>query len=417
MNMMAHKTVGFADQMTNGGARSNSGRGRTVKRPLSVGFVLLPNFTLIAFSAIVDLLRLAADEGDRSRPERCSWSVLAPDLQPITASCGLQVLPWETFSDPSRFDYIVVVGGLLDRGLTYHPAMLDFLRAGAAQGVSIAGICTGSFALAEAQLLRGRKCCVSWYHFPDLIERYGDIVPVADQLFVEDGPFITCAGGLAALDLGAWMIERHLGPGHTQKSLHIMVTDKARPAAGAQPQPPSVGIADDMRVRRATLLIEQNLSTPPKVDEIARGVGLSSRQLERLFRKAVGKSIQKFSRELRVFYGLWLLASSGKTITTVAAESGFSDISHFNRQFRATFGCAPSMIRREGTDAMKASIRRWQADQTTTPACGLSGTARSLLEWATAADGSGSFAIRTSAPPCDIEKGAGFLQRERRPYL
>src|SRR5258707_1258338 len=180
--------------MSNVGARSESGCGATAKRQLSVGFVLLPNFTLVAFSAIVDLLRLSADEGDRSRPERCSWSVLAPDLQPIAASCGLQVLPWETFGNPSRFDYVVVVGGLLDRGLTYHPHMLDFLRTAAAQRVPIAGIGTGSFALAEAQLLRGRKCCVSWYHFPDLIERYDDIVPVADRLFVEDGPFITCAG-------------------------------------------------------------------------------------------------------------------------------------------------------------------------------------------------------------------------------
>ena len=59
---------------------------------------------------------------------------------------------------------------------------------------------------------------MSWYHLPDLIQRYGDIVPVADQLFVEDGPFITCAGGLAALDLGAWMIERHLGPGTRRRA-------------------------------------------------------------------------------------------------------------------------------------------------------------------------------------------------------
>ena len=405
--------MGFVTWMTNGEARSGSSHGRTAKRQLSVGFVLLPNFTLIAFSAIVDLLRLSADEGDRSRPERCWWSVLAPDLQPITASCGVQVLPWETFDNPSRFDYIVVVGGLLDRGLTYHPKMLEFLRSAASQGV------TGSFALIEAQLLRGRKCCVSWYHFPDLIERYSDIVPVADQLFVEDGQFITCAGGLAALDLGAWMIERHLGPGHTQKSLHIMVADKARPAAGAQPQPPSVGIADDMRVRRAMLLIEQNLSTPPKVYEIAHSVGLSSRQLERRFRSAVGKSIQEFSRELRVFYGLWLLASSGKTITTVAIESGFSDISHFNRQFRATFGSAPSMIRREGADAMKALIRRWQADQTRTLAYGLSGTSASLFEWAAAADKPRSIEARASAtrPRCDTETDASFLRHERRPYL
>ncbi len=390
--------------------------GKAPRRQLSVGFVLLPNFTLVAFSAIMDLLRLAADEGDRSRPERCSWSVLAPDLNPIAASCGLQVLPWETFDQPERFDYIVVIGGLIDRGTTYHPKTLDFLRQAAAKGVSIAGVCTGSFALAEAQLMRGRKCCVSWYHLPDLIDRYGDMVPVADQLFVEDGPFITCAGGLAALDLGAWMVERHLGPGRAQKSLHIMVTDKARPAAGAQPQPPSAGAVDDTRVRRAMLLIEQNLSTPQKVDDIAQAVGLSKRQLERIFRKVVGKSIQEFSRDLRVFYGLWLLANSDKTITIVATESGFSDISHFNRLFRATFGCAPSVIRREGPEAMKALIRRWQASQTgPVPAKLATMEEPSLPEWTAAIDPPAGL---RGAPLSDTDMATpGFLQRERRPYI
>ena len=90
--------------MTDLGSPMSSASTKGARRQLSVGFVLIPNFTLIAFSAIVDLLRLAADEGDRSRPERCSWSVLAPDLNAVTASCGLQVLPWETFDRPERFD-------------------------------------------------------------------------------------------------------------------------------------------------------------------------------------------------------------------------------------------------------------------------------------------------------------------------
>jgi transcriptional regulator GlxA family with amidase domain len=400
--------------MTDLNSSKNAASGKAPRRQLSVGFVLVPNFTLIAFSAIVDLLRLAGDEGDRSRPERCSWSILAPDLSPITASCGMQVLPWESYDNPERFDYIVVVGGLIDRHSSYHPKTLEFLRDAAAKGVSIAGVCTGSFALIEANLMKGRKCCVSWYHFPDLIERYGDIVPVADQLFVEDGKFITCAGGLAALDLGAWMVERHLGPGRAQKSLHIMVTDTARPAAGAQPQPPSVGTVDDIRVRRAMLQIEQNLSTPQKVDDIAHGVGLSKRQLERIFRKEAGKSIQEFSRDLRVFYGLWLLANSDKTITVVATESGFSDISHFNRVFRATFGCAPSTLRREGADAMKSLISRWQAAQPK--------TLGELHLTANALRCKNPAAVDTSAalsPPLQdpAPETLGFLRHERRPYF
>jgi transcriptional regulator GlxA family with amidase domain len=408
--------------MTDLGSLISSASAKGARRQLSVGFVLIPNFTLIAFSAIVDLLRLAADEGDRSRPERCSWSVLAPDLNAVTASCGLQVLPWETFTRPERFDYIVVVGGLIDRNSTYHPKTLEFLRDAAAKGVAIAGVCTGSFALVEAKLMSGRKCCVSWYHFPDLIERYSDIIPVADQLFVEDGKFITCAGGLAALDLAAWMVERHLGPGRAQKSLHIMVTDTARPATGAQPQPPSVGAVDDPRVRRAMLQIEQNLSTPQKVEDIAQGVGLSKRQLERIFRKVVGKSIQEFSRELRVFYGLWLLTNSAKTITAVATESGFSDISHFNRLFRATFGCAPSTLRREGPDAMKLMIERWQTAQSKTLSDLHITAAKTLADRNSAMERPGEIAAplgtlaRPPLPGIDLET-RGFLKRERRPYF
>lgn len=327
-------------------------------KTLSVGFVLLPSFTLAAFSSIIDLLRLSADEGDRSRPKRCSWTVLGSDMNPISASCGLQVLPWETYSKPERFDYVVVVGGLLHNIVEYDPSMLKFLRDAADVGVPIVGICTGSFAMAQAQLLKGRKCCVSWYHFFDLLERHSDVIPVADQLFIRDGNFITCAGGLAALDLGAWMVERHLGPGRAQKGLHILLTDTARSGFDAQPQPPGVGLVPDVRVKRAMLLIEQNLSTPPKVHEIATSVGLSKRQLERLFRKVAGKSIQEFSRELRVYYGLWLLANSKKSITSVATESGFADPSHFNRLFRATFGCPPSVLRKGGPAVFRSFIER-----------------------------------------------------------
>lgn len=400
--------------------KKGSASGKLAGRKLAVGFVLLKNFTLIAFSSVIDLLRLAADEGDRSRPERCSWSILAPELGPIAASCGLQVAPWETFDRPERFDYIVVIGGLVDADLTYDSRTLQFLRQAADRGVSIAGVCTGSFALAEAQLLRGRKCCVSWYHFPDFLERYSDITPVADQLFVQDGKFITCAGGLAALDLAAWMVERYLGPGRAQKSLHIMITDKARLAAHAQPQPPSMATVDEMRVRRAMLVIEQNLSTPPKTHEIASRVALSKRQLERLFRNATGKSIQAFSRDLRIFYGLWLLAETDKSITSIATESGFSDVSHFNRTFRAAFGCTPSIARSNGMPSMNALIQGWQVKQAGSPTAlfgrfALSAADRRFIQQplTTSSDrNNGGEMIRE----INID-AAGFLQRERRPYF
>lgn len=342
-------------------------RGTTQRKPtaepamaLSVAFVLLPHFTLTPFSTLVDMLRLAADEGDGSRPIRCRWTILAPALQPVTASCGIQVLPWDTFGNAERYDYVVVVGGVLHRGPVCDPATIAFLQRADAAGSRIAGVCTGSFALIEAGFLRGRRCCVSWYHYPDLIDRVADVIPVADQLFVQDGRYITCAGGIAALDLGAWMIERHVGQAEAQKSLHIMVADKARPAAGAQPQPALIGAVRDERVRRVMLLMEQNLSAPLKVAELAAGVGLSKRQLERLFRRDIGMSVQEFSRQFRIYYGLWLLAKRDETVTAIAAECGFADTSHFTRLFRARFGRSPSNMRAQDPRLVSSVIEEWR---------------------------------------------------------
>jgi AraC-like DNA-binding protein len=145
------------------------------------------------------------------------------------------------------------------------------------------------------------------------------------------------------------------------------------------------------------LLIEQNLSTPPKVQEIATNVGLSKRQLERLFRKIAGKSIQEFSRDLRVYYGLWLLANSTKSITAVATESGFADPSHFNRLFRATFGCSPSVLRKGGPELFRTIIERYRNTSAATPG------APNLFEQRT-------FQDSPSGAP-------SFLHHERRPYL
>jgi transcriptional regulator GlxA family with amidase domain len=328
------------------------------KPAVSVAFILCPHFTLMPFAAIIDTLRLAADDGDGSRQIHCRWTIIGPSLEPVQASCGIKVQPWETFGDPGRFDYVVVVGGLLHRGPTSDEATLEYLREADRKGVMLVGVCTGSFTLIRAGLMNGRRCCVSWFHYHDLIEEFPEVMPVADRLFVVNGRRITCAGGAGALDLAAWIVERHLGRAFAQKSLHIMVVDRARSPDTPQPQPPTMPLAQSERVRRAVLLIEQYLSEPLDVGEIARRVNISRRQLERLFHREVGMSLQGFSRAMRLQYGLWLLANSPRTIAEIADECGFADPSHFNRLFRATFGKPPSLTRSEGREAMLALLTK-----------------------------------------------------------
>ena len=312
---------------------------------LAVGFVLMPSFTLLPFSAFIDALRLAADEGDQSRQINCQWTVMGPTLAPISSSAGVTVKPWETYRNPADFDYIIVVGGLLENTLSGSEHVIDYLQQADRAHVPIIGLCTGSFVMIRAGLMDQRRCCVSWFHHTDLTDRYAHVMPIADQLFVDDGDRITCAGGAVAADLAAYIIERHLGQSWARKSLRILVMDKPRPANAPQPQKNSDYQVNNRWVARALLLMEQNLSRPLNSDEIALRLSISKRQLERLFMSDTGDSLQKFYRKIRLRYGLWLLQNTDRLITDIGQDCGFSDTAHFSRVFRQAFGKKPTDYR------------------------------------------------------------------------
>src|SRR3954452_7090134 len=96
-----------------GTVRSNRSPTRDSAHRLSIGFILAHRFTLCAFGNFVDVLRLAADEGDCSRPILCEWTVLSDTMKPVVSDCGVPVQPTERLGDPTKFNYIVVVGGLI----------------------------------------------------------------------------------------------------------------------------------------------------------------------------------------------------------------------------------------------------------------------------------------------------------------
>ncbi|HIK79731.1 MAG TPA: GlxA family transcriptional regulator, partial [Porticoccaceae bacterium] len=271
--------------------------------------------------------------------------LMGHSLEAITSSSGVTVQPWETYRDPADFDYVVVVGGLLDNSLQGSQHVIDYLQQVDAAHVPIIGLCTGSFAMIRAGLMDQRRCCVSWFHYKDLTDRYTNVTPIADQLFVDDGDRITCAGGAVAADLAAYIIERHLGQNWARKSMRILVMDSPRPANAPQPQPGGDYQVNNRLVGRALLLMEQNLSRPLSTDEIAARVDISKRQLERLFISETNDSLQKFYRKIRLRYGLWLLQNTKRLITDIAQECGFADTAHFSRAFRAIFDKKPTDYR------------------------------------------------------------------------
>lgn len=327
---------------------------------LSVGFVLARRFTLCAFANFVDVLRLSADEGDRSRPILCDWRVLSATMEPITSSSGISIQPDERLGDPSRFDYIVVVGGLIDEIEKLHPDYVRFLHRAADAGVPLVGICTGAFILHWAGLMQGYRCCVSWFHHDDFLERFEGMRPASDQIFVVDRDRLTCSGGVSSAHLAAFLVDRHLGSARAQKSLHIMIIDEAERAEKPQPGIPLDLECADALVKRALLTMQQNISAPLEIEEIARLIGANRRQLERRFRTEIGTSPANAYKLIRLRYAEYLLQHTDKQVTAIAIESGYCDSSHFIRAFRERHGSTPSSFRGSNGEmaARSAAARR-----------------------------------------------------------
>lgn len=312
---------------------------------LKVGVVMLRDFTLLPFAGFIDVLRLATDDGDLSRQRACRWTVMSSQGQVVRASCGTEVHVDAAFRDPRDFDYLVVVGGLLHEAPQADAATDRYLLRAADAGVPLIGLCTAVFTLIRLGLMAGRQCCVSWYHYWDLRKTFPDITPIADHLFVVDGPRITCAGGTGAVDLAAWLVARHLGRAVADKALHILLAEGARPADAPQPHVVIDRQARDPRLEDAVNFIEQNLAQPPRIEDVAERVGLSRRQLERLFREEFGMSPWKYALGRRLRQGHLLLTRTGHSITDIAHECGFADASHFSRHVRTTFGAPPQTVR------------------------------------------------------------------------
>ncbi|HEY2660888.1 MAG TPA: GlxA family transcriptional regulator [Caulobacteraceae bacterium] len=333
----------------------------TGRTPLRVGIILADNFTLSAFALFIDHLRLAADEGDRSRPLNVQWSIMASKPDPLRASCGVMTTPTSNFLDPHELDYVVVVGGVLHAGRQIDEATERYLKRVADAGVKLIGMCTGSFILCRIGLMKGRRTCVSWYHYQDFLDEFPDHDVVADRLFLADGDRITCAGGAGTADLASHLIERHIGWSVAQKASQVLLFDRTRGGGEAQPHPPMSEKVSDPRVRRALLLMEQNLARPLPIAHVAEKLALSTRQFERLCHTTLGMSPASAYRHLRLRYAHWLIGNTDRSVTEIAHEAGFADCAHFSRQFKETYGSSPSGQRRRpdhgADDGNLASMR------------------------------------------------------------
>jgi len=323
---------------------------KTTPSRIEFGIVLLPHFTLPELSGFLDLVRLAADEGDQSKPVRCSWTMVGETLEPVIASCGVPVAPWETFDTARSFDYVIVIGGMLESRERLTTATLRYIQRLASTDVTLVGISTGVFCLMRAGVLGGYRVCVPWLYYWEFVQRFPSVdenTLISDQLFVVDRRRITCSGGYASIDVAASILLRHMDAETVHKALHILMVGNPLKGNAPQAAPPGVGPGKSShpKVRRAILLMEQHVGTRLSLDTLSEKLNMSSRQLERLFKAETGQGPQEYARHVRLRKAAGLLETTDKTVAEIASSCGFADSSHFGREFRKQFGVQPMSYR------------------------------------------------------------------------
>ena len=307
----------------------------------TVGFLLVPGFALMSYTAAIEPLRAA---NLLSGKTLYRWWHAAPSGEPVTASNGVAVIAdCSTRTEKSADMVFVCAGG--------NPATFDdktslaWLRRLARKGTTLGGISGGPFILARAGLLNEHRATLHWEHMPAFREAFPHVT-VVPSLFEIDGKRITCSGGISTLDMMVSLIERDHG-----RPLAAAVGDwflHTHIREGYGPQRLDLryrlGIADE-KVLRVLGLMEMNLEQPLPRAALARRASISLRQLERLFQVHVGHGIQEHYRWLRLERARQLLRETSLAVFHVALATGFSSASQFSRAYVRAFGEPPSQTR------------------------------------------------------------------------
>ena len=320
----------------------------TSKPDLRVGFVLLPQFTLVSFAGFLDVLRHAADDADRGCQIHCAWQIVAPALDPIISSGGVEVTPQARLGDPTRFDCVVVVGGPLSAPGQLPSATLTFLRRAHGAGRLIAGLGTGCFTLGAAGLLDGRRCSVHFRHAGEFRARFPTAEIAVHEIYQIDGNVATCPGGTAAIDLAVDIVSGYCGRSRATKGLADLVVDEHRATFHVPSHPfHDLECCGDERVEMATRLMRQDLSGKRSIGDLADTLHLTAGQLGRAFRAQTELTPAEVWRAMRLQHARWRLFNTSHSVSRIARECGFADAPHFIRWFRRVYGQTPQTARRE----------------------------------------------------------------------
>ncbi len=307
------------------------------------GFLMVPKFSLGALSSAIEPLRLANYVSGRTLYE---WRTVSMDGDAVASSAGLSVAADLAMGDAAaRLSTVFLCGGI-ETHLFEDARLAIWLRQIERRGTNIGALCTGSHVLARLGLLDGYRCTIHWENLPGFVEDFPEI-DVSEDIFVIDRNRYTCAGGMAASDMMLSFISRDHGYELAAAVSEGLVCERIRGEDDHQRMALRLRLAvSQPRLLASINLMSEHIETPLSQAELAREVGLSTRQIERLFLKYLNCTPSRYYLDMRLNRARALLQQTCMSVTNVALATGFVSASHFSKSYRQHFGHAPRETKR-----------------------------------------------------------------------
>ncbi|MEL6640040.1 MAG: GlxA family transcriptional regulator [Pseudomonadota bacterium] len=318
---------------------------RTERKTKRFVFVLMDQFTMLCFASALECLRLANRAAGYPLYD---WLIIGDDGAEATCSNGCIFRLSDGLIELNRDDTVMLCGGLDVHAATTKP-LLNWIRREARRGVTMAGLCTAGYAMAKAGLLDGKRATIHWENQDGFLEEF-DEIELTKSVYVIDGNRITTAGGTASIDLMLNLIASDHGEALANEIADTLIYSSIRTDQDTQRLsiPTRIGVRHP-RLSKVIQIMEANIEEPISPAVLAKDVGMSTRQLERLFRRYLSRSPKRYYMELRLQKARNLLMQTDMSVINVALACGFASPSHFSKCYRSHYNTTP--YRERGTHA------------------------------------------------------------------
>ncbi len=303
------------------------------RKSQKIGILLFDRFSNHCLANGVEPLRAANTLLGRGVYE---WSFMSLDGAPVTSSSGMPVAVEGALSEAEPGDFLFVLPSYEYREFVT-PSNLRSLRVAARKFKVLVGMDAGSWLLASAGLLEGRRATIHWDETDAFQEAFPELDVRRTRMEI-DGDRWSCGGALSAFDLALRMIgDTHGEALRLEVGALLMSGETDLGGQAARPR--------SRLVAAALAIMRENLEEPQSVPQVAGMLGVSARKLEGLFQSDLGAGPQKVYRRIRLLAARRFVEQTSLSVAEIAVRVGYADPSAMTRAFGEEFGVSPRKLR------------------------------------------------------------------------